>query len=163
ALIYGFRFRFLPVFAALCTVLYVIYKGIDATAVGEFDTFFLSIQFLVFGITFVAGWLVAWGFVRLRFFSIVIAATFLSTDIILVSRSNELLLTQTEQSGFYQFGAVVSPIVLYAVYIIFTSELIRNYKDKNQGFWWFLIKRTAVFVVFAGLLFSSVLLLNRKE
>ncbi|RYZ29809.1 MAG: hypothetical protein EOP49_40300, partial [Sphingobacteriales bacterium] len=40
AILYAFRFRFLPSFLVLALVLYAVYKGIDASTVGEFDTFF---------------------------------------------------------------------------------------------------------------------------
>jgi transglutaminase-like putative cysteine protease len=163
ALLYSFRFRFLPTFLILALVLYGIYKGIDATAVGEFDTFFLSIQFLVFLITFLIGWLIGWGFVRLRFFSIFIAAFFLTCCILLVAKRNEMFFTADTENALFNFASVFGPIVLYSVYIIFTAELIRNYKDKNQKFWWFITRRLALFAGLAILLLGVVVYFMRSE
>jgi len=161
ALLYAFRFRFLPTFLILGGALYAIYKGIDATAVGEFDTFFLSIQFRVFSITFLAGWIIGWGFVRLRFFSIFIASFFLSCCILLIAKRSELFFNDASGDTLLQYGLVVGPVIIYAVYIIFTAELIHNYKDKGQQFWWFIIRRLLLFGGLAVLLLAGVIYLNR--
>ena len=83
AILYGFRFRFLPTFSLLALGFYLFYKGLDTLSVGEFDFFFISIQFRVFTITFLFGWILAWGFIRIRFFSIFMAALFLGCCILL--------------------------------------------------------------------------------
>ncbi len=163
ALFYSFRFRFLPSFLILAGVLYIVYRGIDASAVGEFDTFFLSIQFKVFSITFITGWLIGWGFVRLRFFSVFIAALFLTCCIWLVSKQSAVFFSENGNDALFNFAAVFGPIVLYAVYIIFTAELIRNYKDKSQKFWWYLTRRLALFAGLAVLLLSTVIYFMRNE
>lgn len=163
AILYGFRFRFLPSFLALAIVLYAVYKGIDATAVGEFDTFFLSIQFRVFSITFLTGWIIGWGFVRLRFFSVCIAALFLSSCILLIAKRSELFFADGQQDALLQYALLVGPVIIYAVYIIFTAELIRNYKDKEQKFWWFITRRLLLFAGFSALLLGAIIYFNRKE
>ncbi len=163
ALFYSFRFRFLPSFLVLAGVLYAVYRGIDASAVGEFDTFFLSIQFKVFSITFITGWLAGWGFVRLRFFSVFIAALFLTCCIWLVSKQSQVFFAENGQDALLNFAAVFGPIVLYAVYIIFTAELIRNYKDKSQKFWWFLTRRLLLFAGLAIVLLGGVIYFMRSQ
>jgi protein-glutamine gamma-glutamyltransferase len=166
AILYGFRFRFLPSFLALAIVLYAVYKGIDATAVGEFDTFFLSVQFKVFSITFLAGWIIGWGFVRLRFFSIFMAALFLSSCILLIAKRSELFFGNENEDVWkvlLEYGMIIGPVIIYSVYIIFTAELIRNYKDKGQKFWWFITRRLALFGGLAALLLVAVIFLTRKH
>ncbi len=163
ALFYSFRFRFLPSFLVLAGVLYAVYRGIDASAVGEFDTFFLSIQFKVFSITFITGWLAGWGFVRLRFFSVFIAALFLTCCIWLVSKQSQVFFAENGQDALLNFAAVFGPIVLYAVYIIFTAELIRSYKDKSQKFWWFLTRRLLLFAGLAIVLLGGVIYFMRSQ
>lgn len=163
AVLYGFRFRFLPSFLILAIVLYAVYKGIDATAVGEFDTFFLSIQFRVFSLTFLTGWIIGWGFVRLRFFSIFIAALFLSGCITLIAKRSELFFNNENGNALLQYALLVGPVIIYSIYIIFTAELIRNYKDKNQKFWWFITRRLALFGGLAVLLLSTIIYFNRKK
>lgn len=163
ALLYSFRFRFLPPFLILAVLLYVAYKGIDATAIGEFDTFFLSIRFRVFSITFLTGWIVGWGFIRLRFFSIFISALFLSTCILLIAKRSELFFNDKGYDVLLQYGLIIGPVIIYAIYIIFTAELIRNYKDKGQKFWWFITRRLALFGGLAVLLLAGVIYFNRSE
>src|SRR5690606_33269847 len=70
---YSFRFRFLPSFLLLSLILYLIYKNIDRLSSGEFDTFFRSVQFLVFSFTFSFGWLLSWGFVRLKYWPVIVS------------------------------------------------------------------------------------------
>ncbi|WP_276134151.1 transglutaminase domain-containing protein [Polluticoccus soli] len=155
AIFYAFRFRFLPTFLLLMLGLYTVYKGLDKYATGEFDAFFISIQFLVFAILFTAGWLIGWGFIRLRYWSILIAATMLSACILLIAKSNT--------DSVYGLLQAFAPALIYAVYIIFTSEQIYSYKDKSQKFWWFLTRRLVFFGILAALLLGGVVYMMRGE
>ncbi|MEZ5015771.1 MAG: transglutaminase domain-containing protein [Flavipsychrobacter sp.] len=155
ALVYSFRFRFSITFAILAIVFYSIYKGLDTMAIGEFDAFFISVQFRVFTILFLAGWFVGYGFTRLRYWSIIVAATILTSCILLIAKAQ----VDTVEKLLYSFA----PAVLYAVYIIFTAEQIYNYKDKSQRFWWFLIRRLSFFSLLALLVFGSVTYLMKGE
>ena len=163
ALFHAFRFRFLPAFLLLVFGLYVVYKGIDASAQGEFDAFFLSIQFLVFALTFISGWLIAWGFMRLRYFSLLLSFVFLTFCLILIARQNALFFTSQDSGALVRYGLLLGPVILYAVYVIFAAEQIRNYKDKQQQFWWFLGKRLVLFVGLCMLLLGSVIYFMRGE
>src|SRR6185437_2794466 len=155
AIFYSFRIRFLPTFIILIVVLYSLYKGLDRYAVGEFDSFFISVQFLVFAILFTAGWLIGWGFVRLRYWSVLIAASLLCACIYLIAKA--------KMTSVYELMRAFAPALLYAVYIIFTAEQIYNYKDKSQKFWWYLSKRLVVFGVLAILLLGGVTYLMKAE
>jgi protein-glutamine gamma-glutamyltransferase len=143
AVFYSFRFRFLPTFALLAVGLYAIYKALDSLATGEFDAFFISVQFLVFTVLFTVGWLVGWGFIRLRYWSVFMAVSLLCACIFLIAKSNTDTVLHLMQS--------FAPALLYAVYIIFTAEQIYSYKDKSQKFWWFLSRRLVAFALLAGL------------
>ena len=155
AIFHAFRFRFLVPFLLLIFIAYTVYQGIDNLATGEFDAFFISNQFRSFSALFIVGWLVGWGFMRLRYFSIIIAASLLCACILLIAKSK----TDTVEHLLTAF----SPALLYAVYIIFTAEQIYSYKDKSQKFWWFLTRRMLFFGVLAGLLLGSVIYMMRKE
>jgi len=155
ALFYSFRFRFLPTFVILILVLYSAYKGLDKYESGEFDAFFVARHFQVFAILFTTGWLTGWGFIRLRYWSVVIAACLLSACIALIAKSN----TETVIGLLRAF----TPALLYAIYIIFTAEQIYNYKDKSQKFWWFLTRRLVFFGILAALLLSGVVYLMRGQ
>ena len=154
-IVYTFRFRFLPTFAILIISLYAAYKGLDKYESGEFDAFFVSTAFLIFSVLFTTGWLVGWGFIRLRYWSVAIAAGMLSGCIGLIAKSK----ADTVVGLLTSF----TPALLYAVYIIFTAEQIYNYKDKSQKFWWFLTRRLFFFGIIAALLITSVMYQMRKE
>src|SRR5690606_22976024 len=99
---YHFRFRFLPSFLLLLLALTIIYQGIDAISINEFDTFFRSIQFLVFAFLFTAGWLIGWGFSRIRYFSVILSALFLGGCILLISKQNQLFLSSGRADSTWQ-------------------------------------------------------------
>ncbi len=155
AVFYAFRFRFLPTFLLLATGLFAIYKTLDSLATGEFDAFFISVQFLVFTILFISGWLIGWGFVRFRYSSVFVAMTLLIASIVVIAR-------QQSNSVDALLWAFV-PILLYSIYIIFTTEQIYSYKDKSQKFWWFLSRRLVLFGVLAAILLGSIVTLMRPE
>lgn len=155
AILYAFRFRFLPTFIGLMVVLFALYKGLDRLAVGEFDAFFISVQFLVFSILFTVGWLIGWGFIRLRYWSVGIATTVLVCCIYLIAKTN----IDSVESLLWLF----CPVVLYAIYIVFTAEQIYNYKDKSQKFWWFLSRRLFFFLLLAAALMAGVFYLMKDE
>lgn len=142
-LFYAFRFRFLTTFAILLLVIIVIYKGLDATAVGEFDTFFLSVRFLVFSTLFSTGWLIGAAFARWRYAHYFIAAGMLIASVLLIAKQ------KTESTE--QLFAAFLPAMAYAFYIIFAAEQIYNYKDKSQRFWWFMSRRIVLFLLLIGL------------
>jgi protein-glutamine gamma-glutamyltransferase len=148
AVFYSFRFRFLLPFVLLIAALYSVYKGLDKYESGEFDAFFIARQFQVFAILFTTGWLVGWGFVRLRYWSVGIAACMLSACIALIAKENSATVTGLLRSFI--------PALLYAIYIIFTAEQIYNYKDKSAKFWWFLTRRLLFFCILAAIVLGAV-------
>ena len=155
AVFYSFRFRFLPTFALLLLGLFTFYKGLDKLAVSEFDSFFISVQFLVFAILFSTGWLIGWGFTRLRYWSVLVSVSLLCGCILLIAKAN----TDTVNGLLQAF----TPALLYAVYIIFTAEQIYSYKDKSKKFWWFLSRRLMLFALLSALLLGSVVYLMKGE
>ncbi len=155
AVFYSFRFRFLFTFILLIIGLYTVYKGLDKYESGEFDAFFIARQFQVFAILFTTGWLMGWGFIRLRYWSVVIAASLLSACIALIAKANS--------ASVYGLLRAFTPALLYAIYIIFTAEQIYNYKDKSKKFWWFLTRRLVFFSVLAALILTSVVFLMRGQ
>ncbi|RYY19052.1 MAG: hypothetical protein EOO04_22770 [Chitinophagaceae bacterium] len=148
ALFYSFRFRFLPTILLLSAALYILYKGLDNLATGEFDAFFISVQFLVFTLLFCAGWIVGWAFIRIRYFPVFISVALLTGCILLIAKAK----TDSVLSLMESFA----PALIYAVYIIFTSGQIYSFKDKSQKFWLFLTRRLVLFAALAALLLAAV-------
>jgi hypothetical protein len=155
AIFHSFRFRFLVPFAALVFLFWASYKGLDNYASGEFDAFFISIQYLVFTILFTAGWLLGAGFIRLRYWSVFMAFSFLCACIYLIAKAK----TDTVEGLLRAF----LPALLYSVYIIFTAEQIYNYKDKSQKFWWYLSRRLVFFAMLAGILLVTLVYIFEKD
>ncbi len=155
AIFHSLRFRFLLPFAALMLFFWITYKSIDNFATGEFDAVFILNQYRAFTVLFTAGWLIGWGFMRLRYWSVFMAFGFLCACIYLIAKSN----ADTVETLLRAF----LPALLYAIYIIFTSEQIYNYKDKSQKFWWYLSRRLIFFAILASLLLAGLVLIFEKE
>jgi len=160
---FSFRFRFLPPTLILFFILASTYKGIDALSFSEFDAFFKSVQFLFFAILLSAGWLIGWGFSRLKYFSIFMAAAFLVSCIFILSKQNELFFVMDKTSGIREYAFLFGPVILYSFYIIFTSILIRNHENTGFKIWWILLKRLVVFLVFSILILCGILLVQKNQ
>lgn len=155
ALFYSFRFRFLPTFVLLIFGAYVLYQGLDKYETGEFDAFFIARQFQVAAILFCSGWLMGWGFLRMRYWSVLVAAATLCGCVLVIAKGN----VETVRGLLMSFA----PALLYGVYIIFTAEQIYNYKDKSQMFWWFLIRRLSLFLIISIGFLGSIIYWRRAE
>lgn len=155
ALFYAFRFRFLPTYILLIAGAYVIYQTLDNVAINEFESFYISVQFLAFSIMFITGWLIGWGFIRLRYWSVFIAMLLLASSILLIAKE--------QMDSVYDLLKDFTPTVLYAIYILYASEQIYSYKDKSQKFWWFMSRRLVLFSLLAFLLLGGVVYLMRGE
>lgn len=155
ALFHSFRFRFLLPFAGLIFLAWSGYKGIDRFATGEFDAFFVLNQYKAFSVLFIFGWLLGWGFMRLRYWSVFMAFFFLCSCIYLIAKEKN----DTVEGLMWAF----LPALTYAIYIIFTSEQIYNYKDKSQKFWWYLTRRLLIFSAITALLLYAVYKLFEPE
>jgi hypothetical protein len=155
ALFHGFRFRALLPFIGLIILLRIGYAGIDALALGEFDQPKLEASYKVFSILFVLGWIVGWGFVRLRYWAIGMSAVLLLACIYIIAKYNTDTVAHLVQA--------FAPAVLYSVYIIFTAEQIYSYGDKSEKFWWFLGRRLIGFAALSALLLLGVYFIMRTE
>jgi transglutaminase-like putative cysteine protease len=155
AIFHGFRFRALLPFIGLILLLRLGYAGIDALAPGEFDQPVLEANYKIFSVLFVLGWIVGWGFVRLRYWAIGMSAALLLACIYIIAKYK----ADTVAHLTWAFA----PALLYSVYIIFTAEQIYSYGDKSKKFWWFLARRLMGFTVLAALLLFGVFFLMRKD
>jgi hypothetical protein len=152
---YGYRFRFITTAIVLFTLYFFVYKFLGLVAVGEFDSFFVSVQFLIFTILFSAGWIAGYGFSRSRYFTVFWSVLLLALQIIVVSKS-----TAITASGII---LAFAPVLLYSFYIIYTAELVRNMNEDEKGFGVFIAKRLSGFAVFAGIVLVALLLVFEKE
>ncbi len=73
----------------------------------------------------------------------------LALQIVVVSRS-----VQITAERLVMFFA---PVLLYAFYIIYTAELLRNMNDEEKGFSWFIGKRLLGFGIVSGIILIFIL------
>ncbi len=154
-LFYAYRFRFITTALLLFAVYYVAYKLLGKTAVGEFDTFFVSVQLLIFSILSGAGWITGYGFSRSRYFTIAWSVFLLAFQVLMVSKTDQV----TANSLILAFA----PVLFYSFYIIYTAELLRNMNEDEPGFGWFVGRRITGFTVLAVALLASLLLVFQKQ
>lgn len=152
---YGYRFRFITTALLLFGVYFIVYKSLGNITVGEFDAFFVSIKFLIFTLLFSAGWLAGYGFSRSRYFTIFWSVFLLALQIIVVSKTADITANA--------LIAAFAPVLVYSFYIIYTAELIRNMNEHEPGFVWFISKRLVGFLVLAGVILFSLLVIFQKD
>lgn len=158
-LFYALGFRFIPTFIILVLVLYFLYKGIDATATGEFDTFFLTIQFAVFAVLFSAGWLAGWAILRIKKAGIILSVLFMLLYIFNLGEDEIWLQQHTQSEVWLLLMKGVAPIFFYAVVVIYFSEFINHLDTTPRQFWGAIAKRT---VWLSGLVFALFFLTSKS-
>lgn len=152
---YAYRFRFVSTIATLAVLLTVAYNVIERVNIGEFDTFLASIRFMIFAILFSIGWLAGYGFSRARWFTVLWSVLLLIIQVSVVSKTGDIKANAL-------IGAF-APVLAYAIYIIYTAELIRNMNEDETGFGWFLFKRMLGFAVVLGLLLVGIFTYFEKD
>jgi transglutaminase-like putative cysteine protease len=152
---YAFRFRFLSSFIILILLFAGIGFAIDNFAVGEFDLFFLSIDFLLFRVLFISGWICGWGFSRSKYFPAILSVVLLSTGVVVTAISGETNIGYILKSFM--------PVLVYAFYIIFMNELLRNTDEKELRSWIKPIKGLLLYsAVMASILFVAVKIFKQE-
>jgi len=152
---YSFRFRFLPTTLPLLLLGVVAARIVNHLFTGEFTAFYAITKFYIFSILFFAGWLAGWAFARLRWFPVVLSVLLLLLQIVVVSNRTEI----TARSLMIAFV----PVLLFAFYIIYTAELVRNMNDDEPRFTWFLLRKLAGFCIASGILLWLLFAFYRKN
>lgn len=152
---YNYRFRFISTFIPLIIFLLIISKIISIIFTGEFSAFYAATNFFIFSFLFIAGWLIGWGFARLRYFPIILSALLLVIQIIVVSKTTEI----TAQKLIIAFA----PVLVFALYIIYTAELVKNMNDDEPAFGWFIGKKLIGFGLVCTLLLIMIFTFFNKE
>ena len=152
---YNYRFRFITTLIPLVLLLLLIGKMIRMTFTGEFSAFYASANFFIFSFLFIVGWLIGWGFARLRYFPVILSAVLLAIQIIVVSKTTDI----TAQKLIIAFA----PVLVFAFYIIYTAELVRNMNDDEPAFAWFIGRKLTGFALVAGLLLVIIFSFFNKE
>lgn len=142
-LLYIYRVRFIITFPLLILLLYTAYKSIEKYYPGEFDSFFVSIRFMLFAFIFSLGWIVGFGLARYRHFPIVLSVLLVGLHVILMETENDIVPGEI----FTDF----LPVILYAFYIIYIRALIESISKVNGRQ---LLRLTWRYALFLGLLYG---------
>ena len=154
-LFYSFRFRFITTVLPLVLLLLIIGKIVSNIYTGEFIAFYAITKFYIFSFLFLTGWLCGWGFARLRWFPVILAILLLLVQIIVVSNTTDI----TAQ----KLVIALVPVLVFAFYIIYTSELVRNMNDDEPHFSWFIAKKLTGFVAIAGIILLLIFSFYKKD
>lgn len=141
---HSFRFRFLPAFLILLTLCAFFNVMIDNFAFGEFDSFFLAIEFILFRFLFIAGWVCGWGFSRSKYFPAIFSTLLLALSLIITALSGK--------TSVGELALSFVPTLVYAFYIIFMNELLRNTDEEKLRSWYLPVKGLLVYMAAMGLL-----------
>jgi transglutaminase-like putative cysteine protease len=155
SIFYNYRFRFISTFIPLIVLLLIISKIISITFTGEFSAFYAATNFFIFSFLFTAGWLIGWGFARLRYFPILLSSVLLVIQIIVVSKTTDI----TAQKLIIAFA----PVLVFALYIIYVAELVKNMNEDEPAFAWFIGKKLFGFAIVASLLLIMIFSVFNKE
>ena len=154
-LFYSFRFRFVTTTLPLLLVLFIISKIINNIYTGEFTAFYAITKFYIFSFLLFTGWIAGWGFARLRWFPVILSALIMVLQIIVVSNTSDI----TAKKLVLAFA----PVLVFAFYIVYTAELVRNMNDDEPNFSWFIVKKLLGFVVVAGIILLLIFSIYKKD
>jgi Transglutaminase-like enzymes, putative cysteine proteases len=154
-IIYNYRFRFISTLLPLLVLLFIIGKLIANIFTGEFSGFYASANFYIFAFLFLTGWLVGWGFARLRYFPIVLAAMLLLVQVLVVAKTTDI----TAQKLIIAFA----PVLIFAIFIIYIAEVVRNMNEDDPAVGWFLSKKISAFILITSLILWLIFSLFKKD
>ena len=154
-LFYSFRFRLTTTFLPLLLLLFILSKIINNIYTGEFDTFYAITKFYIFSFLFILGWLGGAAFARFRWFPTILSALLIIVQIIVVSSTTDI--------NTRKLILAFAPVLLFAFYIIYTAELIRNMNDDEPKFLGFIANKMTGFVLIAGIILLLIFSFYKKE
>ncbi len=152
---YNFRFRFIITFLVLLLLFFILDKIVNNIFTGEFTAFYAITKFYIFSFLFIIGWLAGCGFARLRWFAVILSILLIVIQIIVISNTTDI----TAQKLIMAFA----PVLVFAFYIIYTSELVRNMNEDEPRFSWFIIKKLVAFFGIAILILILIFSFYKKE
>lgn len=145
---YARNFRISSTFILL-TIIYLLgYLVLEHIPIKDFDIFNSSIQFISFTFLFSVGWLAGYGFSRWNSFTIVWVMLILSSQIYIISRTNDIS-AQNILTGFL-------PSLFYSFYIIYITELIKNTDDTQKNYSALILKKLTGFLCLFILFFVPI-------
>lgn len=152
---YSFRFRFITTVLPLLLFLFILSKIVSNIFTGEFTAFYAITKFYIFSFLFFTGWIVGWGIVRLRWFPIILSVVLMVIQILVISNTTDI----TARKLITAFA----PVLLFAFYIIYTGELVRNMNKDEPNFSWFIVKKLIGFGIVAGIILMLIFFFFKND
>ncbi len=152
---YNFRFRFLATTLPLLLILFILNKIVSNIFTGEFNAFYAITKFYIFSFLFLLGWVAGWAFARLRWFPVVLSAVLMLIQILVISNTTDID-TRKLITAFV-------PVLLFAFYIIYTAELVRNMNKDEPNFTWFISKKLIGFGIVTGIILLLIFAFFKKD
>ncbi|MEO8568197.1 MAG: transglutaminase-like domain-containing protein [Ginsengibacter sp.] len=152
---YSFRFRFITTVLPLLLFLFILSKIVSNIFTGEFTAFYAITKFYIFSFLFLTGWIVGWGIVRLRWFPIILSVVLMVIQILVISNTTDI----TARKLITAFA----PVLLFAFYIIYTGELVRNMNKDEPNFSWFIAKKLVGFGIVAGIILMLIFFFFKND
>jgi transglutaminase-like putative cysteine protease len=149
------RFRFITLSLVLVLIFYLIRLVVQLILPDEFDSFFFIVLINNLFTLFAAGWIAGYGFSRSRFFTIWWAVMVLATLILVIAS-----ITVPLRNAI--FTAII-PVLVYAAYIIYTGEFIRNMNEDQTGFKWFIGRRLIGFAMLLTIVMGIAIMLLKTD
>ncbi len=143
-LLYSFRGRFIVTAGLMAFALFSGYKLINQYYTGEFDSYFVSVQYLLYTVIFCFSWLIGYGLARFRYFPIILSILVLTLAIILHTNSTLI-------HDMNQYLLDFLPVVVYGFYLIYTREVIQSMQEFGLSNLLKLTGRTLLFLIFLAL------------
>ncbi len=157
--LYANKLRFSVSILLLTGGLYLIYHYLSSVTFGEFDTFYYSVSFFVYAVIFVIGWLVGFGFARIKSFAWLMAFgvfLFATSAVIneyytLQNQSGNVLVRHI--TGMVLPGKspvdhfitsiflLLLPVMFYSIYLVAINEYLRKLQIFRKEHYGFLIRR----------------------
>jgi protein-glutamine gamma-glutamyltransferase len=153
-LFYAFRFRFSTTFSLLVLILVVLAKYLNSMGTGEFDAFFISVQFRIFAIIFAVAWLLGWALLRTRYAAVTTATLMLLLGSYVIAR--------TGGYNYKEFSLLLGLIATYAIYLIYTSEALLKVQQTTPFFWIRYTSRTLALILLSLSITAFTISLNKQ-
>lgn len=147
--IHSYRFRFITLGLIIFLINYGIYTFVQSITIGEFDSFYATIKFFLFSVLFCSGWLIGFAFSRSKYLTITWSVVAIIFEIILIGKTSDFT--------FRSLVNGITPVLIYAFYTIYITELIRNMNEGEKTFIWFIGKRLGLFAVLLLIFFTVIL------
>ena len=145
--IHYFKIRAWITFIPVALLVYFTSKMVEQYYPGEFDSYYITIQYQHYAGIFVFSWLMGYCLARFRYFPHVLAVICLVGGLI--------ALTSVEVIDVSKIIEHSIPILVYAFYIIYTREYLEDLKELNFKSFLGLVVRLAVFLGLSILTFYA--------